>query len=136
MRRALENANRAPTPAQRFYIEGSYYTFWEESFDRGMEAFRKSLEQDPAHADSRSELAWGYWVLEEFDEALEHYEILLQRDRTMSPLFMTIDSWAGYSGGSAKILIALGRLQEAQSTVEMFLREYPDSAEGYRERAE
>ena len=77
VRRALEQADRL-TARERYYIEGVYYQRKEGTRGRSIEAYEKVLELDPDNA-ARFNLAFVYYSLERFDEAIVHLEELTRR---------------------------------------------------------
>jgi eukaryotic-like serine/threonine-protein kinase len=76
--RTLENLDRL-TLRERYYIEGIYYMRQERTFDRAIDAYRKAVKLYPDHGSARNNLALLLDQFEHYEEALDHYQFLVDR---------------------------------------------------------
>lgn len=120
-RRALEHVDRLPNP-QRHYVTGNYYVTHEEDYARALQAYNKTLELDSMHLAARHNIAFIYFRLERYREAIEGLERL-------------VDSGVRFPGSYRLLMMcyaALGEFEEGQRVADAFVAQNPGKWIGYR----
>jgi len=74
IQKALELATRL-TERERYNIEGSFYSDSEMTYGKSIEAYNKLLKLYPEDTIANGNLALIYYELEEWDKAIERYEV-------------------------------------------------------------
>jgi serine/threonine protein kinase/tetratricopeptide (TPR) repeat protein len=118
---AFQNRERLP-PRERLFIEGNYYGLREETYDRAITAYEKSIEVYPDDEESRNDLAWIYVALERFDEANEHLDLLVRRKTP----------YVGSYTICARSHAFLGEFEKGYQVLLEFLIRNPDNARVHR----
>jgi tetratricopeptide (TPR) repeat protein len=77
IKKALELSDRV-SDRERYLAEAYFYTTSESTFDKAIEAFKKLLELYPEDEQGNADLGWVYMQLEQRDEAIKRYEVLVQ----------------------------------------------------------
>jgi serine/threonine protein kinase/Tfp pilus assembly protein PilF len=77
MQKAIEFADRL-SERERYIIEGGYYSESEKTYDKSIEAYKELLELYPYDDIVNHNLALIYGNLEEWDKAIERYEVCRQ----------------------------------------------------------
>jgi len=117
--RALEHADRL-SARDRYYVEGNYYSLREETLGRAIQAYAKAVELYPDHAPPRHNLARRYQILEQYPEAILHFEELRRQGSTFP-----------FSYGSlAECYAALGEFEKGRDALQDLLQRTPDNASG------
>jgi tetratricopeptide (TPR) repeat protein len=81
--KAFELSNRVSL-RERYQIQGDYYWEKEETYDKAIEAYNKLLELYPTDTDANINLGSIYRDAEDWDKALERFEVLRDAgDRSM-----------------------------------------------------
>ncbi len=124
-KRALDNAEHA-SPREKYYIEGYYYSLRPETLERAAAAYRQGLALHPEHQASRHNLALIYASLWRFKDAAGQAEELIRRG-TSNPITF---------GNLSQVYLALGEPDRALRTVEAFVQQHPDSANGHESLGE
>jgi serine/threonine protein kinase/tetratricopeptide (TPR) repeat protein len=114
--RALEHLERL-TPRERYYIEGNYYMRQERTADRAIEAYRKAVELYPDHASARNNLALLLTEFEHYQEAVLHYQFLVDR----GVRFVAAQS------NLAGVYSEIGEDEKALAILQDAVKTYPDS---------
>jgi tetratricopeptide (TPR) repeat protein len=112
---AVEHARDLP-PRERYYIEGTHYRRWQETYDRAFQALEKLLEIHPDHIDGRNNLALSLMSFERYDEAIGHYEECLRLGSRFH------DSYRSLADCYARI----GQFDEGHQVLQDYLKQYPD----------
>jgi tetratricopeptide (TPR) repeat protein len=66
---------------ERYEIEAEYYELSEKTYDKAIEAYNKMLELYPEYYVGRSDLGWLYLQIEEWDRAIEQFNIIAQKSK-------------------------------------------------------
>ena len=74
MQKAFELSDRLPD-RERYSIQGAFYQKSEKTYDKAFEALNKLLEIYPDDRTGNNSLGWIYIILEEWDKAIERYEV-------------------------------------------------------------
>ena len=112
--RALALVDRL-TPRERYYIEGYYYSSRLETIGRAIAAYSKVIELYPDHSASRNNLALMYMRIDQYDKAIEQFEILRERGF----------EFPGAAGNLAEAYVAANRPDEAVKAMREFVSRYP-----------
>jgi serine/threonine protein kinase/Flp pilus assembly protein TadD len=124
MAKALELAYRLPE-RERFQIMGDFYSRTEKTYDKAIEAYHKLLEIYPEDTRGNHNLALNYADLEQWDKAIERYEIA-KKYKT------------GFYGTYTALATAYRAKQmykEARETLEYYLANFGDSDRIHRSLA-
>ena len=114
--RTLEHVDRL-TPRERYYVEGIYYMRQERTFDRAIEAYRSAVELYPDHSSARNNLALLLDQFEHYEEAVTHYQFLVDRGTR----FVAAQS------NLASVYSAMGRDEKAFAILQDAVKTYPES---------
>lgn len=110
---ALELVGRL-TPRERYYIEGFFYSNSVESIGRAIAAYQRAVELYPDHSSSRTNLAQALVRVEQFEQAIRHYEVLRERGF----------DFPGAVGTQAPAYVTLGKPDQAVSVITDFVRRF------------
>jgi tetratricopeptide (TPR) repeat protein len=116
MEKAIELADRLPE-RERFQIRGDFYSRTEKTYDKAIEAFHRLLEIYPENTRGNHNLALTYAGLEQWDNAIERYEIAKKSNM-------------GFYGTYTALATAYRAKQmykEARKTLEYYLANFGDS---------
>jgi serine/threonine protein kinase/predicted Zn-dependent protease len=108
IQKALELANRL-TERERYNIEGGVYSGSEMTYDKAIEAYNKLLKLYPEDTIANGNLALIYYGLEEWDKAIERYEVNRKaKDKFMYTYTQLADAFGakGMYGKAKEILEA------------------------------
>ena len=94
-------------------------SFYEENYDACIESCRHNLKKDPSDVVSRNYLAHSLYHLRQYDEAIDHMQILSQQESSRNDVKLNL----------AKIMIAAGRYLEAIEVLDYLLVKFPDYAD-------
>jgi tetratricopeptide (TPR) repeat protein len=101
-----------------YQIQGAYYRTAEETFDKAIEAYEKLLVLYPEDGDANNRLGLIYKSIEEWDKAIERYEVCIQK-RYDRPFFYI---------NAAETFMAKGMYERAGHILELYLDEFEDQA--------
>jgi len=118
--RALERAERL-TPAERYYIEGRYYSLDPSTFNKAVAAYRAAVDAVPDLTAARNNLAQLLLQSRRYPEALAHLEELRRRGMTFPGTYMSL----------AEAYVASGQPQRAEQALVQYVEDHPDRAAGY-----
>jgi serine/threonine protein kinase/Tfp pilus assembly protein PilF len=101
-----------------YQIQGEYYRSTEETYDEAIEAYEKLIVLYPEDGDANNRLGLIYKSIEEWDKAIERYEVCLKNmyDR----FFFFINA--------AETFMAKGMYERAGQIFELYLDEFDDVA--------
>ncbi|MFO7979695.1 MAG: protein kinase [Candidatus Aminicenantes bacterium] len=116
LQKALELSDSL-SARERFSIQGAYYSDWEKTYDKAIEAYEKLLELYPDDGTGHKNLAILYSNIGEKQKAIEHYEI----NRKHNDL-----SLLGY-GNLASLYRKVDFYDKAQEVLEEAVQKYPDN---------
>jgi eukaryotic-like serine/threonine-protein kinase len=66
---------------ERYEIEAEYYQLSEKTYDKAIEAYNKMLELYPEYYSGRGDLGWIYYQIEEWDKAIEQFDLIAQKSK-------------------------------------------------------
>lgn len=112
--RAMEHIDRLPS-RERYYVEGNHYSWYEETYGRAIEAYRRTIEDYPNHWPALHNLASTYADLELYAHALP----LLERVSAGVPNRIS-NYWV-----IAVCHFALGHTEDGARLLERIARERP-----------
>jgi tetratricopeptide (TPR) repeat protein len=118
--RALERADRLP-PAERYYIEGRYYSLDPSTFNKAVAAYQAAVDAVPDHTAARNNLAQLLLQSRRHTEALAHLEELRRRGMSFPGTYMSL----------AEAYVASGQIERAEQALREYVGEHPDRAAGY-----
>ena len=116
LKKAFELSDRV-SDKERYWIKGDYYRRIEKKYDKAIEAYNIVLELDPAHA-TRNNIGIIYYYLEEWDKAIEHFEVL-RKNKTE----FYIPYW-----NLGICYAAKGMYKKAREACWDYIRNFPDNA--------
>jgi len=117
LKKAFELKDRL-SEGESYLIQGEYYRESEKTYDKAIEAYNKLLNLYPTHMTGNINLGLLYEELEDWDKALERYDVCIQnKDETFYPYF-----------NSATAYNAKGMYDRAEEVLKFFLNNYSDSA--------
>jgi eukaryotic-like serine/threonine-protein kinase len=123
--RALERAERLP-PAERYYIEGRYYSLDPTTFNKAIAAYQAAVDAVPDQTAARNNLAQLLIYSRRYGEALVHLEELRRRGFTFPGTWMSL----------AEAYVASGQPGKAEQALVEYVQQYPDRAAGYENLAQ
>jgi serine/threonine protein kinase/tetratricopeptide (TPR) repeat protein len=118
--RALERSERLP-PAERYYIEGRYYSLDPATFNKAVAAYRAAVDAVPDLTAARNNLAQLLLQSRRYDEALGHLEELRRRGMSFPGTYMSL----------AEAYVASGQPQRAEEALDEYVARFPDRAAGF-----
>ncbi len=116
LQKAMELSHRV-SDREAYRTQADFYKLSEKTFDKAIVAYEKLLELYPDYAAAYNGFGVLYRDLEEWDRAIEQYEIPI-RDGT--------DNWFPY-GNLAIAYKAKGLYDKAKESIEDYLNNFPDS---------
>jgi tetratricopeptide (TPR) repeat protein len=117
IKKAFELKDRL-SEGESYLIQGEYYRESEKTYDKAIEAYNKLLYLYPTNLTGNINLGILYGELEEWDKALERYDVSIQnKDETFFAYF-----------NSAGAYCAKGMYDQAEEVLKFFLNYYSDSA--------
>jgi len=124
MQKALESSDRL-SDRERYQIQGDFYSSSEKTYDKAIEAYNKLLELYPEHSIGNNNLGVLYYSLEEWDKAIERYEVCRKIKATFIPSYSSLaDSYR-----------AKGLNEKATEVIEYYLKNVSDDAAIHQELA-
>jgi serine/threonine protein kinase/Tfp pilus assembly protein PilF len=117
LKRAFELSDRV-SERELYQIQGAYYRTTEETFDKAIEAYERLLVLYPEDGDANNRLGLIYKSIEEWDKAIERYEVCIQNryDRFF------------YYANAAETFMAKGMYERAGHILELYLDEFDEVA--------
>ncbi len=104
---------------ERFVIEAEYYQMTSErNWDKAIDAFTKLLSLYPWDGTGNGDLGFTYFKMEEWDKAIERYEVLRRYNVSDSVTYFMLS--ANYLGK--------GRVEEAKNVLEGYLDKFGDNS--------
>jgi serine/threonine protein kinase/Tfp pilus assembly protein PilF len=115
--KAFEFSDRV-SERELYQIQGEYYRSTDETFDKAIEAYERSLVLYPEDGDANNRLGLIYKSIEEWDKAIEKYEVCIENryDRFF------------YYVNAAETFMAKGMYERAGHILELYLDEFDDVA--------
>lgn len=115
--RAFEFSDRV-SERELYQIQGEYYRSTETTFDKAIEAYERLLVLYPEDGDANNRLGLIYKSIEEWDKAIERYEVCIQNryDRFF------------YYANAAETFMAKGMYERAGHILELYLDEFDEVA--------
>jgi len=122
---ALQYADHL-TERERYYVEATYYlSRWNEA-DRAEQALRRMLDFDPSSTAARNNLAIVLQWLDRDEEAIAHYEVLIENEVDF------VGSWTNLAEAYADE----GRFEDAEDVLRRLAARQPESGVPYDALAE
>lgn len=117
LKKAFELSDRV-SERELYQIQGAYYRTTETTFDKAIEAYERLLTLYPEDGDANNRLGLIYKSIEEWDKAIERYEVCIQNryDRFF------------YYINAAETFMAKGIYERAGHILELYLDEFDDVA--------
>jgi serine/threonine protein kinase/Flp pilus assembly protein TadD len=116
-RRAFELSDRV-SERELYQIQGEYYRLTESTYDKAIEAYNNLLALYPEDGDANNRLGLIYKSIEEWDKALERFEVCIQNRYDRFFFYVNI----------AEVYMAKGMYERAGQILELYLDEIGDSA--------
>ncbi|NIO48853.1 MAG: tetratricopeptide repeat protein [Candidatus Aminicenantes bacterium] len=117
LQKALEFSDRV-SDRERYWIQTDYYSLSEKTYDKAIEAFNKLLQLYPNDLKGNNGLGLLYSNLEEWDKAIERFEVLiLNKDEAY---FSYLNQASAYK--------AKGLYDEAREVLENYLNNFQDDS--------
>ncbi len=117
LKRAFELSDRV-SERELYEIQGAYYRTTETTFDKAIEAYERLLVLYPEDGDANNRLGLIYKSIEEWDKAIERYEVCMQN---------RYDNFFFYVN-TAETFMAKGMYERAGHILELYLDEFDDVA--------
>jgi serine/threonine protein kinase/Flp pilus assembly protein TadD len=124
IQKALELSNRI-SDRERYRIQGDFYYSSEKTYDKAIEAYNKLLELYPEDSIVNTNLGALYTDLEEWDKAIERYEVCRKIKDRFTALY----------GLLAEAYRAKGLNEKALEVLEFYLNNVSDDAPIHQEFA-
>jgi tetratricopeptide (TPR) repeat protein/tRNA A-37 threonylcarbamoyl transferase component Bud32 len=124
MQKALELSDRI-SDRERYRIQGDFYYSSEKTYDKAIEAYNKLLELYPEDSIGNTNLGSVYLELEEWDKAIERYEVCRKIKSRFTALY----------GSLADAYRAKGMNEKATEVLEFYLNNVSDDAPIHQELA-
>jgi serine/threonine protein kinase/Tfp pilus assembly protein PilF len=117
LKKAFELSDRV-SERELYEIQGAYYRTAETTFDKAIDAYERLLTLYPEDGDANNRLGLIYKSIEEWDKAIERYEVCIQNkyDR----FFFYVNA--------AETFMAKGMYERAGHILELYLDEFDDVA--------
>jgi tetratricopeptide (TPR) repeat protein len=125
LEKAYEHRDRL-TKRERYFATASWFQQGTREPERAIPAYENLLEMDPEDDWALNNLGVAYLQLRDLDRAVEHYRRAVEADSASSSLPLSNLTGA---------LTGQGRFEEAEETLEVHRRLYPDDAAVYRNAA-
>jgi tetratricopeptide (TPR) repeat protein len=117
IQKAYELSEQLPA-RERYLIQGTFYSRSENTYDKAIEAFNKLLEFYPEDIEANLMIGVVYINLEQWDEAREHYEFLVENNKELMWIYMNL---AGIYG-------IQGKYDKARKVLEVYLNNFGDNS--------
>jgi tetratricopeptide (TPR) repeat protein len=117
LQKALELADRL-SARERYQIEGDFYSYWLKTYDKAAEAFKKLLELYPDDTSANNNLGNIYSDLEQWDEAIQRYEVCRANKTEFIPSYTSL----------ASMYRAIGMYDKAKEVLEDYINNTSDNA--------
>jgi len=115
--KAFEFSDRL-SDKERYWIQGDFYRLSEKTYDKAIEAFEKLLALYPDNRVANNQLGLLYDILEQWDEAIERYEVNIQnRAETIYAYFRQAESY-----------MSKGLYDKAKEVLEYYLNNFKDAS--------
>jgi tetratricopeptide (TPR) repeat protein len=124
MQKALESSDRS-SDRERYRIQGDFYFSSEKTYDKAIESYNKLLELYPEDSIGNNNLGLLYYRLEEWDKAIERYEVCRKTKAIFTPSY----------GALADLYRAKGLNEKATEVLEFYLKNVSDDASIHQEFA-
>jgi tetratricopeptide (TPR) repeat protein len=124
MQKALESSDRS-SDRERYRIQGDFYLSSEKTYDKAIESYNKLLELYPEDSIGNNNLGLLYYRLEEWDKAIERYEVCRKTKAIFMPSY----------GGLADSYRAKGLNEKATEALEFYLINVSDDVSIHQELA-
>ncbi len=115
--KAFEFSDRVST-RELYYIQGEYYRSTEATLDKAIDAFNNFLSLYPEDGDGNNRLGLIYKTIEEWDKAIERYEVCVQNKYDRFFYYVNL----------AEVYMAKGMYERAGHILELYLDQFPDVA--------
>ncbi|MBC7853893.1 MAG: tetratricopeptide repeat protein, partial [Pirellulaceae bacterium] len=119
--RAREHLLGLPETAMTLYWQGRL-EFAGADYKRAIPRFEKAIELNPSFVRAHDSLGLTYEAVSNFDEAVRYYRLAMEKNAECSP-------WPAHNLG--KLLLTLGRTDEAESVLTTCVSCAPDFAPGH-----
>ena len=117
LKRAFELSERV-SERELYQIQGAYYRTTETTFDKAIQAYERLLALYPEDGDANNRLGLIYKSIEEWDKAIERYEVCLQNMYDRFFFFVN----------AAETFMAKGMYERAGHILELYLDEFDEVA--------
>jgi serine/threonine protein kinase/Tfp pilus assembly protein PilF len=124
MQKALELSDRI-SDRERYRIQGDFYFSTMKTYDKAIEAYNKLMELYPEDSIGNHNLGLLYWYLEEWDKAIERFEVCRKIKTRFTPSY----------GSLADSYRAKGLNEKAAEVMEFYLNNVSDDAPIHQEFA-
>jgi len=124
MQKALESSDRI-SDRERYRIQGDFYFSSEKTYDKAIESYNKLLELYPEDSIGNNNLGLLYYRLEEWDKAIERYEVCRKIKAIFTPSYSAL----------ADLYRAKGLNEKATEVLEFYLNNVSDDASIHQEFA-
>jgi serine/threonine protein kinase/Tfp pilus assembly protein PilF len=124
IQKALESSDRI-SDRERYRIQGDFYVSSEKTFDKAIQSYNKLLELYPEDSIGNHNLGLLYYLLEEWDKAIERYEVCRSIKAMFQPSY----------GQLADSYRATGLNEKATEVLEFYVKNVSDDAAGHHELA-
>jgi len=124
IQKALESSDRI-SDRERYRIQGDFYLNSEKTYDKAIEAYNKLLELYPEDSIGNHNLGLLYYLLEEWDKAIERFEVCRSIKAIFTPSY----------GQLADSYRAIGLNERATEVLEFYLKNVSDDAPIHQELA-
>jgi tetratricopeptide (TPR) repeat protein len=125
LEKAYQHRDRL-TKRERYFAAASWFQQGTREPEKAIPAYENLLEMDPEDDWALNNLGVAYMQLRDLDRAAEHFRRAVEADSASSSL--PLSNLTG-------TLVGLGRLEEAEQTLNEHRRLYPDDAAAYRNAA-
>lgn len=115
--KAFEFSDRV-SERELYYIQGEYYRTTETTFDKAIEALNNLLKLYPEDGDGNNRLGLIYKTIEEWDKAIERYEVCIQNKYDRFFYYVNL----------AEVYMAKGMYERAEHVLDLYLDQFPDVA--------
>jgi serine/threonine protein kinase/predicted Zn-dependent protease len=117
IQRALELSDRL-SEAERYQIQGDFYSDSEKTYARAIEAFNNLLALYPDNTMASHNLGMLYGNLEEWDEAIKYYDVSARNKSEFVPTYIQL----------AEVYRAKELYAKARKVLEDFMRNFSENA--------
>jgi len=124
LQKAMKLADRI-SDRESYLIEGDFYFQSAEEYYKSIEAYRKLLQLYPQDRDGNFSLGRVHWNLEQWDEAIERFEVLRQNNDELPSSYSRL----------AGTYMAKGQYDKAKEVLEYYLNNFSDDSVIHRRLA-